>query len=107
MYPGILAFRIDSPVYYANVNTLEDKLDKAIVKGIAWSAIQGVSKLHYLIIDMTPVHHVDSMGLHFFEELVFRNKERGIQVGQDMRTIINLALILGPGGTSWGRESGV
>eukprot|EP00798_Chlamydomonas_sp_ICE-L_P001368 gene1368-32732_t len=68
MVPGILAFRIDAPVYFANAKTLEDKIEK------------GVSKLHYLIIDLTPVHHVDSMGLHFLEDMIFTTKRRDIQL---------------------------
>lgn len=37
-------------------------------------------KCHYLVIDMTPVHHVDSMGLHLLEDLVFESKRKGMQL---------------------------
>eukprot|EP00798_Chlamydomonas_sp_ICE-L_P025821 gene25821-11496_t len=80
MVPGILAFRIDAPVYFANAKTLEDKIEKAMVKYTAWSQIQGVPKLYYLIIDMTPIHHLDSMGLHFLEDMIFNTRQRGIQL---------------------------
>ena len=29
---------------------------------------------------MTPVHHVDSMGLHFLEDLVFTTRAKGIEL---------------------------
>ena len=29
---------------------------------------------------MTPVHHVDSMGLHLLEDLVFESKRKGMQL---------------------------
>eukprot|EP00195_Chlamydomonas_chlamydogama_P003258 CAMPEP_0202921966 /NCGR_PEP_ID=MMETSP1392-20130828/77673_1 /ASSEMBLY_ACC=CAM_ASM_000868 /TAXON_ID=225041 /ORGANISM="Chlamydomonas chlamydogama, Strain SAG 11-48b" /LENGTH=735 /DNA_ID=CAMNT_0049615567 /DNA_START=253 /DNA_END=2460 /DNA_ORIENTATION=- len=80
MYPGILAFRIDSPLYFANVKSLEDKIEKAMIKFTAWSNVQGVPQIFFLIIDMTPVHHIDSMGLHFLEDLVFQCKGKGIQL---------------------------
>lgn len=76
--PGILAFRVDAPMYFANVKALEDKIEKAMVKFCAWSSVQGVAKIHFLVIDMTPVHHVDSMGLHFLEDLVFDCKKKGM-----------------------------
>ena len=43
------------------MTSLEDKIDKAVIKATAWSEIQGVPRLIFLIIDLTPVHHVDSM----------------------------------------------
>jgi sulfate transporter 4 len=79
VYPGILAFRIDAPLYFGNVTSVEDKLEKSMEKASAWSAIQG-TPLQFLILDLTPVHHIDSMGLHMLEELVFRMKERSIQL---------------------------
>eukprot|EP00798_Chlamydomonas_sp_ICE-L_P018758 gene18758-25290_t len=80
LVPGILAFRIDAPVYFANAKTLEDKIEKAMTKYTAWSQIQGVQKLYFLIIDLTPVHHLDSMGLHFLEDMIFNAKRRGCQL---------------------------
>lgn len=70
----------DAPLYYANVKAVEDKIEKSLVKFCAWSSVQGVPKVHYLAIDMTPVHHVDSMGLHMLEDLVFETKRKGIQL---------------------------
>ena len=70
----------DAPIYFANVTSLEDKIDKAIVKATAWSEIQGAPRLSFLILDLTPVHHVDSMGLRFLEDLVFSTKARGTQL---------------------------
>jgi len=80
MIPGVLVFRIDAPVYFANVKSLEEKIEAAMVKYTAWSNVQGVPQIFYLILDMTPVHHIDSMGLHFLEDLVFQCKSKNIQL---------------------------
>ena len=61
LYSQCMSHTTDAPVYFANVNTLEDKIDKAVIKATAWSEIQGVPRLIFLILDLTPVHHVDSM----------------------------------------------
>lgn len=42
-----------------------------------WSREYGVP-LQYLIIDLTPVQFVDSMGLHLLEDLVFWSRKKGI-----------------------------
>lgn len=42
--------------------------------------LQGVPKLFFLVLDMTPIHHVDSMGLHFLEDLVFSTRAKGIEL---------------------------
>ena len=42
--------------------------------------LQGVPKLMFLVLDMTPVHHVDSMGLHFLEDLIFSTRAKGIEL---------------------------
>ncbi|KAG1667610.1 hypothetical protein FOA52_001664 [Chlamydomonas sp. UWO 241] len=80
VYPGILAFRIDAPLYFANVNSVEEKIEKAMIKASAWSAVQGAKGLKFLIIDMTPIHHVDSMGLRFIEDVIFDCKDKGVQL---------------------------
>ncbi len=64
----------DAPLFYGNVKGLEDKINKLLVKYTTWSIVQGVPQLHFLVLDMTPVHHVDSMGLHFMEDLVFSTR---------------------------------
>lgn len=59
---------------------VEDKIEKSLVTFCAWSSVQGVPKVHYLAIDMTPAHHIDSMGLHMLEDLVFETRRKGIQL---------------------------
>ncbi|GAX84213.1 hypothetical protein CEUSTIGMA_g11636.t1 [Chlamydomonas eustigma] len=78
MIPGILAFRIDAPLFYGNVKGLEDRIERLIMKYSNWSKAQGAERLEFLLLDMTPIHHVDSMGLHFLEDLVFSMRAKGI-----------------------------
>jgi anti-anti-sigma regulatory factor len=42
--------------------------------------IQGVPKLFFLVLDLAAVHHVDAMGLHFLEDLIFSTRAKGIQL---------------------------
>ena len=42
--------------------------------------VQGVPQLFFLVLDLAPVNFVDSMGLHFLEDLVFLTKAKGIQL---------------------------
>ena len=41
---------------------------------------QGVPKLFFLVLDLSAVHHVDAMGLHFMEDLIFSTRAKGIQL---------------------------
>jgi anti-anti-sigma regulatory factor len=50
------------------------------MKGLFFE-LQGADRLEFLLLDMTPIHHVDSMGLHFLEDLVFSMRAKGITLG--------------------------
>ena len=55
IFPGILLFRIDAPVYFGNTRSVTDKIEKLVKRYSGWSTIQGVTGLNFLIIDLTPV----------------------------------------------------
>ena len=33
-----------------------------------------------MVLEMTPVQHIDSMGLHFLEDLVFTTRGKGVEL---------------------------
>ena len=47
---------------------------------VPFHADQGVPKVFVLIMEMTPVQHIDSMGLHFLEDLIFSTRAKGIEL---------------------------
>ena len=51
-----------------------------MIKDVHLFLFKGIPKLYFLVLDMTPVHHLDSMGLHFLEDLVFNTRSKGIEL---------------------------
>lgn len=78
--PGILIVRIDSSIYFANSNYIrervlryvDDEQDKIF-------ATDGVP-IQFVLLELTPVHSVDTTSIHAFEELDKALKKRNIQI---------------------------
>ncbi|KAG2433274.1 hypothetical protein HXX76_008342 [Chlamydomonas incerta] len=64
--PGVLVMRIDSPIYFANVQWIKDRLRVYEDRHRNWSAEHG-TKLEFAILDMSPVTHIDATGVHALE----------------------------------------
>lgn len=78
--PGILAVRLDAPVYFANVQRFQDVLSSYEKESAAYARKNGVSGVKFLILDLTPVSHMDSMGAHMIEDLYNELKDKGTQL---------------------------
>jgi sulfate transporter 4 len=78
-YPGILAVRIDAPLYYANVPTVRESLEKyeALAEERAHEAGEEVS---WIILDLSPVPEIDATAVHYWFDYVREHRERGITV---------------------------
>lgn len=72
--PGVLAVRLDAPVYFANVSWMRNKIEEYE------DAASETAELEFVILDLTPVTHVDAMGASWFEEVWLEHKSRGIQL---------------------------
>jgi MFS superfamily sulfate permease-like transporter len=59
--PGIVACRVDAPMYFANVQYIHDRLRKYVARAGQYSEAAGMP-LQYLLLDMSPVTHIDSTG---------------------------------------------
>jgi len=70
MYEGIVIIRIDAPLYFANATNVRDKIRKYRLKA-------GDEIVKYLIIDMSPVSHMDSSALHQLDFMVENYRSRG------------------------------
>ena len=80
-YDGLVMMRIDAPLYFANAQNVRDKIRK-----YRWYAEQDLeerspgSKVKYLILDMSPVSHLDTSALHVLEDMNANYKSRGQQL---------------------------
>eukprot|EP00878_Enallax_costatus_P031644 GHUV01034614.1.p1 GENE.GHUV01034614.1~~GHUV01034614.1.p1 ORF type:complete len:332 (+),score=86.74 GHUV01034614.1:840-1835(+) len=78
--PGIAACRVDAPMYFANVQYIHERLRKYVDRAAAYSEAAGV-QLQYLLLDMSPVTHLDSTGANLLEKLHEEMRDQGIQLG--------------------------
>eukprot|EP00124_Ichthyophonus_hoferi_P002496 Ihof_evm4s172 gene=Ihof_evmTU4s172 len=74
--PGILVFRVDAPIYFANVQYISERITKLVTRE------EGIrnEKIQYLIIDMQPVTHVDATAIRQLFSTIASLKYRGIRV---------------------------
>ena len=78
-YDGIVLVRIDAPVYFANAQNVRDKIRKyRLVAQEELDARNGTVK--YLVLEMSPVSHVDTSALHILEDMYETYLARGQQM---------------------------
>jgi len=73
-YDGIVIVRIDAPLYFANAEYTREKLSK--YEELA--ALRSTIPIRFVIIDLSPVSHIDSAGLTCIEELTQTYKAKGL-----------------------------
>ncbi|CAI5465826.1 unnamed protein product [Closterium sp. Yama58-4] len=94
-YRGVVILRIDSPIYFANVDYIKERLRKYELQRVAWwkdgssgssggrlagSNGHAVMDLRFLILEMSPVTYIDSTAVHALKELYNEYKARDIQL---------------------------
>lgn len=81
-YDGIVMVRIDAPIYFANTQNVRDKLQKYEQK--AEQELQERESeqtgIRFIILELSPVSHVDTSALHILVDMFDNYKERGIQL---------------------------
>ena len=78
-YDGIVLVRIDAPLYFANAQNVRDKIRKyRLAAQQELDAQNGTVK--YLLMEMSPVSHVDTSALHILEDMYETYLERGQQM---------------------------
>nr|AWG96598.2 putative H+/sulfate transporter [Scenedesmus acutus] len=92
--PGVLALRLDAPMYFGNVQYLEDKIDSFLEEAELDAREGRAAPLEFLVLDLTPSSHIDSSGCHTIGvELAARLAKKGIQVvlaGPNSKVLRNL-----------------
>jgi len=100
-YNGIVVVRIDAPIYFANTQTMREKIEKYVRRAEElWKDAQkaeeqrfaetgtqdentdigAITDVKYIILEMTPVAHIDTSGLHILMDMIKMYKERDIQL---------------------------
>jgi sulfate transporter 4 len=64
----------------ADVQHVHERLRKYVARARAYSEAAGVP-LQYLLLDMSPVTHLDSTGAHLLEKLHAELVSQGVQLG--------------------------
>ncbi|PNH07849.1 Proton/sulfate cotransporter 2 [Tetrabaena socialis] len=77
--PGVMVCRIDAPIYFANVQWIKTRLGSYETRHRTWSAEKGF-KLEYVILDMSPVTHVDASGIRALEAWIEYFANTGTQL---------------------------
>lgn len=79
-YDGLVIVRVDAPLYFANAQNVRDKVRK--YKRVAADALaaRNCGEVKYIILDMSPVSHVDTTGLHVLEDMYVTQKRLGVQI---------------------------
>ncbi|KAJ4848158.1 Sulfate transporter 4.1, chloroplastic [Turnera subulata] len=80
-YNGIVMVRIDSPIYFANISYIKDRLreyevdvDKSTKRG------PEVGRIYFVILEMSPVTYIDSSAVQALKDLHQEYKSRDIQI---------------------------
>lgn len=111
MYPdaeepqGMILFRIDAPIFFANIEGIKDFLIDKLARAKAAHEKVG-DQVRYVIIDLSPSPDIDVAGLHMFEELIKDLKSQNIHLilANPSKTVLvmlvrgDLIAELGPGG---------
>ena len=79
-YDGIVIVRIDAPIYFANTDNIRTKLNKYEKTAQAEMAESSDSIVKFVLIELSPVSHIDSTGLHTLQDLIESYKARGVQL---------------------------
>jgi sulfate transporter 4 len=74
IFSNILLFRIDAPIYFANITFIRDQLSKVIRKA------QEVEPVHYVILELSPVTHIDASGLQGVSDIIRDLRKDDIQL---------------------------
>ncbi|MGI9284312.1 MAG: SulP family inorganic anion transporter, partial [Pseudomonadales bacterium] len=70
--PGVIIFRIDASLYFANVTYLKDKIYEAIA--------EREDKIHAFVIDASTTNEVDTSAITCLQEIAYEFKQTGTEL---------------------------
>jgi sulfate transporter 4 len=79
-YEGLVIVRIDAPLYFANAQNVRDKIRKYKRVAADDLALRNAGEVRYIILDLSPVSHIDTTGLHVLEDMYLTQEKLGVQL---------------------------
>ena len=81
-YDGIVLVRVDAPIYFANTQNVRDKVLKYVIRAQNDLKERGSEdpEVHFIIIEMSAVAHVDTSALHILQDMVKTYRENNIKM---------------------------
>ncbi|KAK1441624.1 hypothetical protein QVD17_07666 [Tagetes erecta] len=77
--PGVLIVRVDSAVYFSNSNYIKERILRWLTEEEENDDLQA-TKIHFLIVELSPVTDIDMSGIHAFEELYQNLQKKDVQL---------------------------
>ncbi|RDX88869.1 High affinity sulfate transporter 2, partial [Mucuna pruriens] len=77
---GMLIVRVDSAIYFSNSNYIKERILRWLIDEEAQRTKSGLTRIQYLIVEMSPVTDIDTSGIHAFEELYKSLQKREVQL---------------------------
>lgn len=81
-YDGVVVVRVDAPIYFANTQSVREKVQKYVNKEVA--SLEYRKKpdptVHFVIIELSACSHVDTSALHILKDMIKIYKHRNIQL---------------------------
>jgi len=74
-YKKLVVTRIDAPIYFANVQHVRDKLQK-----YEMNAAKNEGDVKFVIVDCSPVSHIDTSALHILHDMCTDYEKRGVRL---------------------------
>lgn len=78
-YDGIVMVRIDAPIYFANTQNVREKIAKYELQAEQQLAETNGS-IKYVVLELSPVSHVDTSALHILSDLNKTYRDRGVHM---------------------------
>ena len=79
-YDGLVIIRLDVPLYFANAQNIRDKVRKYKQTAADQLAERNAGEVKYIILDLSPVSHIDTTALHVLEDMYLTQKSLGVQL---------------------------
>lgn len=79
-YDQVVIVRIDAPLYFANAHTARDKVRKYKRVAEEELAKRSAGSVRFIILDLSPVSHIDTTALHVLEDMHITQKRLGVQI---------------------------
>jgi len=79
-YNQLIIARIDAPLYFANIQHVREKMQKYEQNALNADSINGKEEIKFMIVDCSPVSHIDSSALHILKEMCIDYRNRDVQL---------------------------